>query len=207
MALVKCKECGQEVSQKAGSCPKCGAPIEKKTSLLTWIVAISAGVWLIGYLGNLSNSPTGTSSKSSTSSSSKGTTEIYKLEEIACIGYTSYTVWYALYISQLDQSGNNPYINQPPDAAYLLVNLTVRNNDTKARTIAPFKLIDENGSEYETSSKAWLMDGHIGTLSSLNPGVEKKGHIVFDVPRGKHYKLVISGGYWSADKALVDLGL
>jgi len=41
MALVKCKECGQEVSQKAGSCPKCGAPIEKKTSLLTWIVAIS----------------------------------------------------------------------------------------------------------------------------------------------------------------------
>ena len=26
MALIKCKECGYEVSEKANSCPKCGAP-------------------------------------------------------------------------------------------------------------------------------------------------------------------------------------
>ncbi|WP_394854470.1 zinc-ribbon domain-containing protein [Shewanella xiamenensis] len=25
MALVKCKECGEQVSTKAKSCPKCGA--------------------------------------------------------------------------------------------------------------------------------------------------------------------------------------
>lgn len=28
MALIKCKECGEEVSNKAASCPKCGAPIK-----------------------------------------------------------------------------------------------------------------------------------------------------------------------------------
>ena len=27
MALIKCKECGKEVSDKAASCPNCGAPI------------------------------------------------------------------------------------------------------------------------------------------------------------------------------------
>lgn len=27
MALIKCNECGNEVSDKAMSCPKCGAPI------------------------------------------------------------------------------------------------------------------------------------------------------------------------------------
>ena len=27
MALIKCSECGHEVSDKAASCPKCGAPI------------------------------------------------------------------------------------------------------------------------------------------------------------------------------------
>ena len=27
MALIKCTECGNEVSDKATSCPKCGAPI------------------------------------------------------------------------------------------------------------------------------------------------------------------------------------
>ncbi len=205
MALVKCKECGQEVSQKAGSCPKCGAPIKKKTSLFTWIVAVFAGLWLIGYLGSMGNNSGGnTSGSSSTPSPAKATTTNYKLGETAHVGYTSYAVWKAFYRNQLS---DNPYINQPPDAAYLFVDLTVRNDDTKARTIAPFKLIDENGAEYETSSKAWSVDGSIGVLDSLNPSVEKRGYIVFDVPRGKHYKLEISGGYWSSDKALVDLGL
>ena len=27
MALIKCEECGKEVSNKAASCPNCGAPI------------------------------------------------------------------------------------------------------------------------------------------------------------------------------------
>lgn len=29
MALIKCPECGYEVSDKAASCPKCGYPINK----------------------------------------------------------------------------------------------------------------------------------------------------------------------------------
>lgn len=50
MALVKCKECGEEVSNKAKSCPKCGAKAPKKTSLLTWLVLILIilGVYVSG---------------------------------------------------------------------------------------------------------------------------------------------------------------
>ncbi|WP_135475265.1 zinc ribbon domain-containing protein [Pseudoalteromonas sp. KS88] len=40
MALIKCKECGAEVSSKAKTCPKCGAKPAKKTSLITWFVLI-----------------------------------------------------------------------------------------------------------------------------------------------------------------------
>lgn len=29
MALIKCKECGKEISDKAKVCPNCGAPLEK----------------------------------------------------------------------------------------------------------------------------------------------------------------------------------
>lgn len=29
MALIKCSECGREVSDKAGNCPHCGCPIKK----------------------------------------------------------------------------------------------------------------------------------------------------------------------------------
>jgi len=32
MALIKCPECGKEISDKAGSCPNCGCPIKQSTS-------------------------------------------------------------------------------------------------------------------------------------------------------------------------------
>ena len=32
MALIKCSECGKEVSDKAASCPNCGAPIKALTN-------------------------------------------------------------------------------------------------------------------------------------------------------------------------------
>jgi zinc-ribbon domain len=31
MAMIKCPECGQDVSSKAPSCPKCGNPINMKS--------------------------------------------------------------------------------------------------------------------------------------------------------------------------------
>ena len=38
MTIIKCSECGTEISDKAAACINCGAKPIKKTSLLTWIV-------------------------------------------------------------------------------------------------------------------------------------------------------------------------
>lgn len=40
MALIKCKECGANISTKAKSCPSCGAVAPKRTSIFTWLVLI-----------------------------------------------------------------------------------------------------------------------------------------------------------------------
>lgn len=42
MALIKCKECGNEVSKKAKTCPKCGAPVKQSSSL--GVVLLVGGV-------------------------------------------------------------------------------------------------------------------------------------------------------------------
>lgn len=61
MALIKCKECGTEVSNSAKTCPKCGAPVPKKTSLLTWFA-----LFLIIMIGvSMSNNSSDTSSSAS----------------------------------------------------------------------------------------------------------------------------------------------
>lgn len=39
MSLIRCVECGANISSKAKQCPKCGAPVPQKTSILTWIAA------------------------------------------------------------------------------------------------------------------------------------------------------------------------
>ena len=38
MALTKCRECNEQISKKAASCPRCGSPAKKKTSMFTWFV-------------------------------------------------------------------------------------------------------------------------------------------------------------------------
>jgi len=53
MAMKKCKECGNEVSTKATSCPKCGAVLKKKIGCLTVILAIVGLFVIIGIFGAL----------------------------------------------------------------------------------------------------------------------------------------------------------
>jgi hypothetical protein len=48
MALVKCKECDEQVSTSAKACPKCGAKPPKKTSTITWIVGIVVAFGIYG---------------------------------------------------------------------------------------------------------------------------------------------------------------
>ncbi len=128
--------------------------------------------------------------------------KVYNTGETLHVGYTSYCVWRSWWSKRLS---DNQFLDNQPDAMFLFVELIIRNNDKKARTIPPFYLIDENGAEYETSSKAWSVDGSIGALDSLNPSVQKQGIIVFDVPTNHNYKLKVSGGYWSTEDALITL--
>ena len=66
MALVECKECGERVSTKAKTCPKCGVKAPKKTSIVTWLVLI----FIIFVVYAASQNPT--SSVSSSSSQLQG---------------------------------------------------------------------------------------------------------------------------------------
>jgi len=50
MAINPCKECGGPVSDKAESCPRCGAKQPKPTSMITWMcvgmLGLAAIIWI-----------------------------------------------------------------------------------------------------------------------------------------------------------------
>lgn len=51
MALIKCRECGTEVSSKAAACVKCGAPIKKQASkgaeVIGGLVILGLAGWIL----------------------------------------------------------------------------------------------------------------------------------------------------------------
>jgi hypothetical protein len=59
MALIKCTECGKDISNKAKTCPNCGAPlgkVKKKGNCLTKVLGVFIFfVGLIFAIGALSN--------------------------------------------------------------------------------------------------------------------------------------------------------
>ena len=123
------------------------------------------------------------------------TIKVYNQGDTVSTGYTSYTVWRSWWSSKLSE---NQYRDEKPNAMFLFVELSVRNEDKKPRTIPSFQLLDGNGAEYESSSKSWRVENSIGSLDSLNPDVQKRGIVVFDVPDYRDYRLKVSGGFWSS---------
>lgn len=76
MALIACKECGKEISDKAAACPHCGAPVrasepvvnrwaeepkKEKSSIWKWVVGVPVGAFvLLMVIGSCAgNSPDG----------------------------------------------------------------------------------------------------------------------------------------------------
>lgn len=118
------------------------------------------------------------------------------------IGYTSYCAWKSHWADRLS---SNQFLNQRANASWLFVTMTVRNDDRKPRMIPPIQLLDEEGREYQSSGAATMIENSIGVLETLNPGVSKEGYIVFDVPKGRTYRLKVSGGYWSGDTGYIRL--
>ena len=52
MAIKQCKECGNQVSDKAQSCPSCGAKQPKKMGIFAWIAIIFVGMLVIGAIAD-----------------------------------------------------------------------------------------------------------------------------------------------------------
>ena len=94
----------------------------------------------------------------------------------------------------------NRYLDEPADANYLVVDLTVRNLDREERYLPPLNLLDSRRREYGESSKRHRVEGAFDFLKKLNPGVSTRGRTVFDVPKGRTYYLALPAGWLSSDE-------
>jgi len=110
------------------------------------------------------------------------------------VGDLSYRVGSASWTKKIERS----------NAHFLLVDLTVRNDDDESRIIPGFDLLDDRGATHSRTITNGV-EGTLGVLDELNPGVEKQGYVAFKVPPGDYKLKVSSGAIWSGDEALIEL--
>ncbi|MCC6760569.1 MAG: DUF4352 domain-containing protein [Chitinophagaceae bacterium] len=109
------------------------------------------------------------------------------------------------------KSVGNEFTRKTADGIYLIANVTFRNNDNEEHTLdnSFFKLTDENGTEFQSSTDgetALEMSGQETLfLKQCNPQITKSGLLIFEVPNKKVYDLHLSGGFWNGKTAVVKL--
>jgi Domain of unknown function (DUF4352) len=199
-----CRNCGIALASEARFCGACGSPsvidsqvpastsgkMPRRSRVPLYVAATVTLFVLLIVMGVFSSDAAKTSIP----------VNAHKIGESVSVGYWSYVCngvsW--------QQSIGSEFLKQTPDAEFLIVDLTIRNNDKTASVLAPLKLVDAQGREYEESSKGMFMDRSFGMLKGLNPSVSSRGTAVFDVPRG-NYGLRVSGGFGSGKSETIDL--
>lgn len=89
-------------------------------------------------------------------------------------------------VSSTKEIGEEPF-SETTDGEFLLVNVTIKNNDSEGRVMdsSMFSLLDSQGNEYDQDGGAamFLDEGSL-FLENVNPGMSRTGVIVFEIPEG-----------------------
>jgi len=232
MALSKCRECGNQVSTEAKTCPQCGAKVKrpmsktKKILLGLFALLIVAGIFAPKDKDSQQKTtqtaatapaaapaqPPGEKPEDSTKSTApvaeKPSKPIAGVGDEVNVGNFIYKVNGV----KFSKSVGNQFAQERADGIFLLVDLTITNTSSETRLIdnALFKLQDQSNVSYEPSSEGStaleLSGAKTLFLKQCQPNIPTKGVLVFEVPNQKEsYTLNLSGGFWSAKNAHVKL--
>jgi hypothetical protein len=208
--LINCKSCGQEVSPEAKACPKCGAPIKKKTGCLMMIVYAFVGVIALAVIGSIISG--GSKSSNSSNGSSSGNTsqaEPAKLPADHKVGDTFSSGGVEVTITKVEirtSAGQDLFKSTPADGGqYVAIQWKYKNISTKP--ISSFDtptlhLLDPQDVKYDedtgaSSSYATELNLTEKVLSDLNPGISVTAASIFEVSKTafdqSKWKLLVKG--------------
>ncbi len=143
------------------------------------------------------------SSSSSTSSKKSESKKEYKVGQEVTVGKLTFKVNNVEEKKELTAQ----YLDTlKTDGKFAVVDITIKNNDSEARTLDSemFRIIGKDGTEYKsyTEGDTYINDGDLGFfLQQVNPKMSKTGKVAFEIPNEEGYKLQVSSGLgWEGGK-------
>jgi hypothetical protein len=108
-----------------------------------------------------------------------------------------------------EESLGSDFLREDADGIFLVVDVTVENTGTKASYLSSdmVKLVDDRGREFSPDTTAgFYMGGSALSFDRINPGIVKRGVIVYDVPEGTTFARVrITNGLFGGESHYVNL--
>ena len=127
----------------------------------------------------------------------------YRIGDIFAVGSWEYSVtgsgWQDLFKPAVDKT-----VWPEPGRKFLVLRLTACNMGEETALLPPPRLIGPDGAKVDPTTKI----GHNPTSADdpLSPDRHYKRQVVFDVPAGKPYRLLLQGGWLSDRQAVVEIG-
>lgn len=127
--------------------------------------------------------------------------EVYGIGDYVEVGKLAYTV-HSVETTNILESDNQFIDPATTDGQFVIVEIEAFNNDSETRMVdsSMFKLIDDQGREFNTSTDTDVMmvlDESLNLfLQDINPGISKTGKLVFELPNDvSSYELQVSSGF------------
>jgi len=131
----------------------------------------------------------------------EGNADVYGIGDYVEVGKLAYIV-HNVETTDILESDNEFIDPATTDGQFVVVEIEAFNNDTETRMVdsTMFKIIDDQGREYESSSDVdvmMVMDESLNLfLQDINPGLSKTGKLVFELPADvTSYELQVSSGF------------
>ena len=189
MAMKKCKECGEEISSSAKTCPKCGKKqggISKIILVLIILVVIIAAASSGGNDGTVSKADgTGTTSVDESKNAVVSVGEVYEGQGLK-ITYLSVDENFTGYHQFADIGEGNKIIR---------TEFEFENTSSSDAFVSAYEF-NCYADGYDCESFIWVDDA--GFSSTLSAGKKTKGNVYFEVPKNAtEIHLEYETDYWN----------
>lgn len=218
MALIKCPECGKEISSSATNCPNCGHPIapkqqevvektiikeKKKGGCLTALVAVLLLFILFVIIFTVLSDDSDDKAKKVGNSNlsdntGEATKDLFEVGEIA--------EYNDIQVSVLDFETSNGNNFSKPDSGkeFVYVNVEIANNSDDELTVSSLLSFDAYCDDYKLdfSSGALLaLDGRNQLDGKISEGKKMNGYLGLEVPSDwKTIELQFTDNVWKSSK-------
>jgi len=152
-----------------------------------------------------SGTPNNTATKT-TAPKATNTAKTYKVGQTATVDKFVVKVNSVKYQSKIDDGGTGTVTQS--GGTWLIVNVTIKNNDTTSRTLdsSLFTVLKGN-VKYSASDTVdmFINNNNDFFLTQVNPGLSATGNIAFNVPSQVAYQLEVDSGAFATSKVIFEL--